>query len=449
MIVEGPDAIPGWPFIQRYGPLLATVGALKWYFRGKTNTWERDLHGKVYMITGGTGGVGAAIVDELASRGAQLILLVRSTEDSWTSEYIQDLREKHENFLIYAEQCDLSDLYSVRKFATKWLDNVPPRRLDAVVCCAGEALPYGKERENSIDGVEIHTAVNYAGHFHLLTLLAPALRIQLPDRDVRIIVTTCMSQAMGNIVVEDPLFLNQRYTKNSPWKVLGTSKLQLSLFASEFQRRLQSVPRKDGAPCNVRVNIVNPGVMRSPSTTRVLTFGSLFGLLAYMLCWPILWIFFKSTRQGAQSYFHALMSPDFVAMDGGQFIADCATYRPARSELKDEALQKQLYDNTVSAIAAVEKESAIERKRQEQKQAKKDKNKKKAGTAQPKEKPETNDVGIGERTEPLFPQPKIVSLDDDLINPTSGSPSTTSSSTTSSSKSNGRSAKGKKKTKKT
>ncbi|CEP21819.1 unnamed protein product [Cyberlindnera jadinii] len=377
LVTDGPDAVPGSRFVMKYGPTVAVIGALKWYFHGKTNTWERDLHGKVYMVTGGTSGVGERVVEELARRGAQVILLVRSTEDYWTTEFVQDLRERYENFLIYAEECDLSDLYSIRKFATKWLDNVPPRRLDAVVCCAGESMPYGKERCNSADGIELHTAVNYVGHYHLLTLLSPGLRAQLPDRDVRVVLTTCMSQAMGKIDVDDPLFLKQRYTKNSPWKVFGTSKLQLSMFAKEFQRRLQAIPRKDGYPCNVRVNVVNPGLMRSPSTKRVLSFGSLIGLLLYLVFWPILWIFLKSTRQGAQSYFYALMCPDLIDADGGKFIANCELYEPARPELKDVELQKKLYDNTETTIAKVEKESAIQRKREEAKEKKKEKNKEK------------------------------------------------------------------------
>jgi NAD(P)-dependent dehydrogenase (short-subunit alcohol dehydrogenase family) len=428
MIVEGPDAVPGWPYIKSYGPVVATVGALKWYFRGKTSTWERDLHGKVYIVTGGTSGVGAAVVEELAARGAQLILLVRSTEDFWTTEYIQDLRERHENLMIYAEECDLSDLYSIRKFATKWLDNVPPRRIDGILCCAGESLPYGKERQNSVDGIEIQMAVNYVGHYHLLMLLTPGLKVQLPDRDIRIVLTTCMSQAMGTIDLDDPLFLKQRYNKSAPWRVFGTSKLQLSLFGREFQRRLQSSPRKDGAPCNVRVNIVNPGLMRSPSTKRVFTFGSLIGLLLYTLFWPILWIFLRSTRQGAQSYFHALMCPDFENMDGGNFIADCSVYQPARSEVQDEQLQKKLYDSTERAIAIVEKESAIDRKRQEKKQAMK-KEKKGLSNQGPKVKENVNAFGIGGTREDLFPETKVTELNE-VEKPNSSSKSNKVTSTT-------------------
>ncbi|KAH3675700.1 hypothetical protein WICPIJ_009305 [Wickerhamomyces pijperi] len=412
MIVDGPDVVPGWQYIKTYGPIIATIGSLKYYFRGATNTWDRDLHGKVFIITGGTSGLGSSIVDELASRGAQLILLVRSTNDSWVTEKIEELREKHDNYLIYAEECDLSSLYSIRKFATKWLDNVPPRRLDGIVCTAAESLPAYKERENSVDGIEMQTAVSYVGHYHLLTLLQPSLKAQLADRDVRVILTTCLSQAMGDLDIEDPLFINRRYPKNSPWTVLGTAKLELGLFAKEFQRRLEAVPRKDGAPCNIRVNVVNPGTMRSPSTKRVLSFGSIWGLLLYVVLLPILWIFLRSTNQGAQSFFHALMCPEFIGLPGGQFISNCAIYKPVRKELEDEELQKKLYDNTAAAIAVVEKESAMKRKREEsEKQKKKGKDPKKtedekvvSGLKNRKVKISTLNDPSEKDTVPLFPE---------------------------------------------
>ncbi|CCH44738.1 Retinol dehydrogenase 13 [Wickerhamomyces ciferrii] len=442
MVVQGPEVLPGWQYIKSYGPLLAVIGGLKYYCRGTTNTWERDLHGKVYIITGGTSGLGAALVDDLAARGAQLILLVRSIEDAWLTEYIQDLRDKHSNFLIYAEECDLSSLYSVRKFATKWLDNSPPRRLDGVVCTAAEALPYGKERENSIDGLEIQTAVNYVGHYHLLTLLSPSLRAQIPDRDVRVILTTCLSQAMGNLDLKDPLFIAKRYPKNKPWTVYGTSKLQLGLFAKEFQRRLLAVPRKDGSPLNVRVNVVNPGFMRSPSTKRVLSFGSLFGLFLYLVYLPILWVFLKSSAQGIQSILYALMCPDFINLDGGNFISECDIYKPARAEFEDAELQKNLFDATEKFISEVEKDSAYKRKKAEAiaKKSKETKDKKEKESNAKSNDNSKEDIGLKTNSQPKGEVPLFPELDKDG-NIKSSKPAATNNSK---SKNNKKGKKGKK-----
>lgn len=100
------------------------------------------MHGKVVIVTGGTSGIGAAVVRDLAQRGAQIVLLTHQPpSDMFIVDYIEDLREETGNTMIYAEQVDLSSLYSIRQFATKWIDNAPPRRLDMIVLCAATLTP--------------------------------------------------------------------------------------------------------------------------------------------------------------------------------------------------------------------------------------------------------------------------------------------------------------------
>ena len=79
---------------------------------------------------------------DLATRGAQLVLLTQhELSDPFIVDYIDDLRETTNNSLITAEQVDLSSLHSIRKFATKWVDNAPPRRLDMIILCANTFTP--------------------------------------------------------------------------------------------------------------------------------------------------------------------------------------------------------------------------------------------------------------------------------------------------------------------
>lgn len=365
VLFDGPDSVPGVDLAIKYGPVVLTVAALKYYFGGSTNTWERDMHGKVFIMTGATSGVGAYLAYYLASKGAQLILLVRSTEDQWIIDYVEDLRDKTSNFMIYAEQCDLNSLHSIRLFATKWLDNKPARRLDGVLCLASESIPRGKSRQVTTDGVEKQIGVNYLGHYHLLTLLQPSLQVQPPDRDVRVAVATCALQALAKLDHDDLFWLNKRYPSNAPWKVYGQSKLLLGLFTQEYQRRLNQYERPDKAPCGVRINLVNPGIMRTPSTRRFLSMGSIVGLVIYLLLFPIWWIFFKNSIQGSQSFIFALCAPVFINLDGGQLIQECKILSKKRSEYQDEELQKDLFDETAKIIEKLEKQSAIERKKQE------------------------------------------------------------------------------------
>lgn len=359
------ETIPGWEYIKQYGPVVLGLGATKYYFRGTVNTWERDMHGKVYMVTGGTSGMGAEIVRELATKGAQIILLVRSIEDSWLTEYVDDLRDSTDNFMIYAEECNLDSLYSIRKFATRWLDNKPPRRLDGIICLAADSIPMGKPRQITEEGVEKQLGINYLSHYHLLTLLAPALRSQPPDRDVRVLLASCASQSLGQIDPEDILYEHKRYEPNKSYKYYGTSKLLLGLFGKEFQRRCNQYERKDNMPCNVKINMVNPGMMRTPSTRRFLSMGTIWGLMLYLLMYPIWFLFLKNGYEGQQSFLFALWGPAFLQIDGGQFIQECKITTPSRKEFQDQELQKKLFEGTELVINRLEKQSAIERKKQQ------------------------------------------------------------------------------------
>ncbi|KAI5957936.1 hypothetical protein KGF57_002744 [Candida theae] len=367
VLFDGPQVIPYWEQIKQYGPTLipiaTTVALGKYYFRGATNTWERDLHGKVYMITGGTSGIGAVIAHELAMKGAQLIILTRRTDDSWVAEYIDDLRDQTSNPLIYAEQCDLNSLYSVRKFATKWLDNATPRRLDGVICCAAEAIPRNIPRQITVDGVEKQMGINYLGHFHLLTLLEPSLKSQPPDRDVRVLIATCSSQSLGEIDLQDLLWEQKQYPTSQPWKVYGSSKLLLGVFAKQYQKRLMEYERKDKAPCNIRINLVNPGLVRTPSTRRFISMGTIWGLLLYLITFPVWWLFLKSVYQGAQTFYFGLYAPVLMKMEGGCLLQECKIMTKIRKEIDDKELQEKVYHNTTELIKKLEVQSAIERKK--------------------------------------------------------------------------------------
>lgn len=263
------------------------------------------------------------MVEDLASRGTQLILLVKDANDIFTVDYIEDLRERYNNQLIYAEQCDLANLYSVREFATKFIDNSPPRRLDMVVCCAGLMAPPSTPRTATKDGVEAHLGVNYLAHFHLLNLLSPVVRVQPPDRDVRVILATCSSYIFGELDLNDLQFLRRTYPSSRPWKCYGAAKMAVMIFGIELQRRMHAYKRPDGEKTNVKVYNVDPGMARTPGARRWLSLGTLWGLALYLVTWPLWWLTLKSGDAAAQSFLAAAMSRDYADGEGGKLIKEC------------------------------------------------------------------------------------------------------------------------------
>lgn len=405
VIFNGTDSIPHFDLIlYRILPIVATIGFLKWMFKGKKNIWERNLHGKVFILTGATSsnGMGASVAYDLAMKGAQLIIL-SSKMDQFTIDFIHDLRRKTENELIYSEFCDFADLSSVRKFATNWIDNISPRRLDGIVLMHGEMQPImGKkryERHYTKDGLEMQIGVNCIGTFHLLNLLKPCIKAQPPDRDVRIIYSTCIWQAMGDVWPEDPCMSEVSFVSH---KFFASSKLQMSLLLVELHRQLVVNDEKEIkaaeegdklARANISTTIVQPGIMRSGTLRRVISNGSVWALLVVYvgILYPFLWLFIKSGYNGAQSILYSLYTPEFerinlesmdgkftLGIPGCNYVLNC-NIQPKfyKKEFYDIKLQSVLYNNMCKQIEHVEKKTAAmknQTKKEQEEENKKEQN---------------------------------------------------------------------------
>lgn len=318
------------------------------------------MHGKVIMITGGTSGIGASVAFELATRGAQLVLLTHQPpSDMFIVDYIEDLRERSGNELIYAEQVDLASLYSVRQFATRWIDNAPPRRLDMIILCGATLTPPGKSRVLTTEGLEETWMVNYLANFHLLSILSPAIRAQPSDRDVRIIFSTCSSYKYSPAIDDGSSAMKKKeWTSGLAY---ARSKLALTIFGQAFQKHLDAYKRPDGLPTNTRVIFVDPGYSRTPGMRRWLTRGTIWGLALYLAMWQTAWIFLKSAEGGAQSFLYAAMEAEFGRGPGGKMVKECRELDYARTDVKDEKVAKKLWEGSEKLIERVEREEAVRR----------------------------------------------------------------------------------------
>ncbi|KAI1103131.1 NAD(P)-binding protein [Jackrogersella minutella] len=368
--VNGPPAwVPGWardPWTLFQ--VVATAGflfVLKRYCSGARTLAERNMHGRVVMITGGTSGIGAVVTRELAQRGAQVVLLTRlPPSNPFLADYIGELRQETSNEMIYAEHVDLASLHSIRQFATKWIDNAPPRRLDMIIMCAATLTPPGKKRTETEEGIEEMWMTNYLANFHLLGILSPALRAQPFDRDVRIIFPTCSSYIRSS-----PLNIPLVKKDWSPGKAYARSKLAFMVFGQAFQKHLDAYERPDKLPMNSRVVFADPGFTRTPGMRRWLTRGTLWGLIVYVVAYLFPWFVLKSPDMGAQSILHAALDPDLGRGPGGRFIKECMEVDFARIDIKDEEVAKKLWEASDKLIEKTEKDQAarriLEKKRQE------------------------------------------------------------------------------------
>src|SRR5215213_7667568 len=110
------------------------------------------------LVTGATDGLGKRVAQELAGRGATVLLHGRNRERLEAT--VEEVRADSEKLGSYL--ADLSSLRQVRALATRILsDHV---RLDALINNAGVFV---RERNESEDGFELTFAVNYLAHFLL------------------------------------------------------------------------------------------------------------------------------------------------------------------------------------------------------------------------------------------------------------------------------------------
>lgn len=276
------------------------------------------------------------------------------------------MRESTQNELITAEQVDLCSLHSIRTFATKWIDNAPPRRLDLIILCANTITPKGSPISVTDDGVEENWQLNYLANFHLLSILSPAIRAQPPDRDVRILFGTCSAYIAGELPIQDKSAADDKSPEIasafSPGPAYAASKLALMTFALAFQKHLNTYARPDKSPNNARVLLVDPGYTRTPGMRRYLSWGSFLGLFIYLIIYPFWWLVLKSPVQGAQTFLYAAMEAQYGRGDGGCYVKECREMKMAKADVvQDEAAQKVLWEYSENMVQEAEKRGAKKR----------------------------------------------------------------------------------------
>ena len=218
--------------------------------------FKTDLRGKTAVITGANSGIGLETAKALASVGCRVIMACRNVE---AARAAVDSEVKTAGVGGYAvaepnvavKELDLNDLRSVQKFADELLAD--GERIDFLINNAG--IMALKTRELTQQGFEKQIGVNHFGHFHLTSLLLPAMQAQKePCRVVTL--SSVAHESFGELDLDNLHYAEGR--KYSSWGAYGQSKLANLLFTKGLHARLVSEPGN-----MVSALAVHPGMIRT------------------------------------------------------------------------------------------------------------------------------------------------------------------------------------------
>jgi len=204
-----------------------------------------SLKGKVMVITGANVGLGKAAAQQMARKGAKVVLACRSSCEPLAA----DLKKEGRDAL--AMSLDLSDSKSIFKFAQEYRNSGLP--IHVLMLNAGVMLV--PEFRPTKDNLEMQIGTNHIGHFYLQHLLQDIVEKSAPSRIV--ILSSAGHEAVFSTLPEGLTIQNtpeNRAQYNPIWNY-GASKLLNILHVKELADRMRK-EKKD-----VVVVAVHPGAV--------------------------------------------------------------------------------------------------------------------------------------------------------------------------------------------
>lgn len=195
------------------------------------------LDGRVALVTGATGGIGAATVALFAQAGATLVLT--SNEAEKCAAMAADLRAA--GTTAYAIPADLSDQTAVRAMADAAVAQAG--RVDILICNGGMEGHVGPIGEASAAAIDTLLGVNLLSAMTLTGALAPRMAA---NGGGSIVVVASIAGLRGNKAIG----------------LYGVSKAALAQLARNLA--------VEWGPQGVRANTVAPGLTRTPFARPIL-----------------------------------------------------------------------------------------------------------------------------------------------------------------------------------
>ena len=296
--------------------------------------FDKDLSGRIYIVTGANSGSGLGTTEQLVRQGAHVIAACRRvTAGKEATAHLSGERGS-----VEVMELDLNSLASVRHFVAAVKDK--HKRLHGLVNNAGVMnTPKGKTE----DGFETQFGINYLGHFLLTEMLLDVLKESAPSRIVCVssLAHAGMQKRSATIDLGDLSFEKRKY---DPVESYCQSKLAIVIYARHLAKRLEGT--------GVSVFSTHPGWIRSnlikhtmPPWVQNILMRPFSGMLTMM-----------SAEDGAQTQLHCLLDDDAPSHSGEYFSQNGLLYskkenRPGGWPMHspnpltyDDELAKRLYE---------------------------------------------------------------------------------------------------------
>ncbi|MBN3277866.1 RDH13 dehydrogenase, partial [Polyodon spathula] len=265
----------------------------KWFAGGVCRSKAR-LDGKTVLITGANIGIGKETAQDLARRGARVIMACRDMDKA--SEAAEEIRQKTGNGNVVIKKLDLASLESVRHLAEEIQHE--EERLDLLINNAGIMMCPKWKTE---DGFEMQFGVNHLGHFLLTNSLLDLLKKSSPSRIINV---SSLAHEKGQIHFDD-INLDKDY---DPYKSYRQSKLANVLFTRELAHRLQGA--------GVTANSLHPGVVNTALGRHISPTIALWKRIIFA---PFILLLLKTPWQGAQTTIHCAVAEELEHTSGLYF----------------------------------------------------------------------------------------------------------------------------------
>ncbi|KAG5339921.1 DHRSX reductase, partial [Acromyrmex charruanus] len=303
---------------------------------------------KIAIVTGGSRGIGAKIVEQLLQCDMEVIIACRVI--SAGENIIQQIRESgviSGRAKVY--KLDNSSLESVKKFAKQIKADY-----DKIHILINNAAVMFSAYKNTEDGYEEQWMVNYLSHFLLTSLLLPLLKTGgHPEECSRIVNVSSCAHDLGTI--------NFDYINNFDKELIcrhvsyGQSKLAQTMSTITLQKLFKE------KSLNILVYSVHPGIVKTDLFKETVLAWNKWLMVGWKV--TIYTKFFKfstiinpftvtllsqTANQGATTVTYAALSKD-LEKKGGIYISNCKEMTVPYLALKEE-VRKRLFELSLKQI---------------------------------------------------------------------------------------------------